>query len=606
MVPGLPEDLTRRPGRPDSLWAVPGNVRAVPRAVSFLRDLAEREGASVLYGQGTWANILSALAARGSATGAVWHIRNDFRPRLKRLVMRGVARACGVRAIVAVSRSAAAPLEGLPMPLHVVENGADLAASDAARNAPDNLRQRLGIPEAAVVACYAGRLLPHKGIHVLMEAARRALRREARLHLVILGDNPGHAARDVRGELQQQASSWGLADRIHVAGWVPAVERALVGLDFVVIPSTCRECCSRSLIESLCLGLPVVASHVGGNPELLQDGVDGLLVPPGDPERLAEALVALASDDVLRRRLATGAFEARRRFDSVTVAAARGGRPPDGREGDGHGDERARPALGAVMRAAAGAVLLLALCGTGCGEPPRQWSIGIYRGTTPFDLTPSGPQPALAAKDLGIDAEFVADPFLFRRDDRLFLFFEAWRRGTKQGDIAWAERTSAGAWRFGGVALDEPFHLSYPFIFEHEGEVYLIPESNIRREVRLYVARPFPSRFELRRVLLSGKHYSDSCLVPLGGALLPLHVARQRHAGALLRRRSRRAIPSSSAEPDRFGGQVLRAPRGAPHRLERPGHTVCPMRPAGLRHVRAGVRGDRAVTHPLRRAARGT
>ena len=98
------------------------------------------------------------------------------------------------------------------------------------------------------------------------------------------------------------------------------MERALVGLDFVVIPSTCRECCSRSLIESLCLGLPVVASHVGGNPELLQDGVDGLLVPPGDPERLAEALVALASDDVLRRRLATGAFEARRRFDSVTVA----------------------------------------------------------------------------------------------------------------------------------------------------------------------------------------------------------------------------------------------------------------------------------------------
>jgi glycosyltransferase involved in cell wall biosynthesis len=101
---------------------------------------------------------------------------------------------------------------------------------------------------------------------------------------------------------------------------MPGVERALATLDFVVIPSTCRECCSRSLIESLCLGLPVVASRVGGNPELLRDGEDGLLVPPGDPERLAEALVTLASDDVLRRRLATGAFEARRRFDSLTVA----------------------------------------------------------------------------------------------------------------------------------------------------------------------------------------------------------------------------------------------------------------------------------------------
>jgi glycosyltransferase involved in cell wall biosynthesis/O-antigen/teichoic acid export membrane protein len=320
VVPGLPEDLTRRPGRPDSLWAVPGNLRAVPGAVSFLRALAEREGAALLYGQGTWANILSALAARGSAAGAVWHIRNDFSPWLKRRVMRGVARVCGVRAIVAVSRSAAAPLQGLPTQLHVVENGADLAASDAARNDPDDLRRRLGIPESAVVACYAGRLLPHKGIYVLMEAARRAMGRSERLHLVVLGDNPGHAARDVRGELQQQASSWGLGDRIHVAGWVPAVERALVALDFVVVPSTCRECCSRSLIESLCLGLPVVASRIGGNPELLDEGGGGLLVPPGDPEGLAEALVALASDSTFRRRLATQAIAARRRFDSLSVA----------------------------------------------------------------------------------------------------------------------------------------------------------------------------------------------------------------------------------------------------------------------------------------------
>jgi glycosyltransferase involved in cell wall biosynthesis len=153
-----------------------------------------------------------------------------------------------------------------------------------------------------------------------MEAARRAMSRNASLHLVILGDNPGHAAGDVRAELEQQAASWGFAERIHLAGWVAAVERALVGLDFVVIPSRCRECGSRSLIESLCLGLPVVASRVGGNPELLHDGADGLLVPPGDPERLADALVALASDAALRRRLAMGAFAARHRFDSLTVA----------------------------------------------------------------------------------------------------------------------------------------------------------------------------------------------------------------------------------------------------------------------------------------------
>ena len=116
------------------------------------------------------------------------------------------------------------------------------------------------------------------------------------------------------------------------------------------------------------------------------------------------------------------------------------------------------------MRAATATVLLLALWRSGCREAPRRWSIGIYRGSTPFDLVPAERNPVLTAADLGMDGEFVADPFLLPRGGRLFLFFEVWRRGTKQGDVAWAERTSAGAWR---VALDEPFHLSYPFVFEH-------------------------------------------------------------------------------------------------------------------------------------------
>jgi hypothetical protein len=157
-------------------------------------------------------------------------------------------------------------------------------------------------------------------------------------------------------------------------------------------------------------------------------------------------------------------------------------------------------------------VLVLALCAAGCREAPRRWSIGVYRGPTPFDLTPESPAPSLTAQDLGIDAEFVADPFLLARGERLFLFFEAWRRGTGQGDIGWAERTSGGAWRFGGITLDEPFHLSYPFVFEHDGEVYMIPESREAREVRLYVARPFPNRFERRAVLLAGR-FADTSLV---------------------------------------------------------------------------------------------
>jgi hypothetical protein len=66
------------------------------------------------------------------------------------------------------------------------------------------------------------------------------------------------------------------------------------------------------------------------------------------------------------------------------------------------------------MRAATGALRLLVLCGTGCREAPRQWSIGVYRGATPFDLVPAERNPVLTVADLGIDGEFVADPFLSR------------------------------------------------------------------------------------------------------------------------------------------------------------------------------------------------
>jgi glycosyltransferase involved in cell wall biosynthesis len=184
--------------------------------------------------------------------------------------------------------------------LHVDFSGSLLMARDE-RDAMEN---------ELALAGYAGRLLPHKGIDVLMEAARLAMRRTPSLHLVVLGGNPTHTGRDVRAELSERAASWGLADRIHLPGWVGDVERALAGLDVAVVPSTCRECCSRALIESLVLGIPVVATRIGGNPELL----------PGDPEGLADALVTLATDAARRGDMAARALEERRRFDSQAVA----------------------------------------------------------------------------------------------------------------------------------------------------------------------------------------------------------------------------------------------------------------------------------------------
>ena len=140
------------------------------------------------------------------------------------------------------------------------------------------------------------------------------------------------------------------------------------------------------------------------------------------------------------------------------------------------------------------------------------WSIAIYEGATPFDLADpvDVSNPVLTGKDvLDIDAAFVADPFMVRKDGRYFMFFEVLNRETGQGDIAYAESVDGKEWDYREVIIDEPFHLSYPCVFEWEDSYYLIPESRADFSVRLYRATEFPEAWEYVGNLLSGYEYVD-------------------------------------------------------------------------------------------------
>jgi hypothetical protein len=143
------------------------------------------------------------------------------------------------------------------------------------------------------------------------------------------------------------------------------------------------------------------------------------------------------------------------------------------------------------------------------------WSIGIYEGSTPFDL--AAPKdisnPVLTGKDVvGVNADFVADPFMVVKDGKYFMFFEVLNRVTAQGDIAYAESTDGRKWDYRRVVIDEKFHLSYPYVFEWKGTYYLVPESNKDLSVRLYKAVRFPEEWEYVGNLLSGYRYVDPSL----------------------------------------------------------------------------------------------
>jgi glycosyltransferase involved in cell wall biosynthesis len=277
----------------------------------------------VLYSHGTWSNYLAALATRHRGTPpVVWHIRNDHSKPATRWAGRALARWADVAAILAVSNAAAEPYRGLPNRCEVILNGVDYHAIERV-STPVALRAELGLPDDAVLVGFAGRLEPHKGIGVLLEAMREAVSRAPQLHLVVLGESARHAAHDQAGELRQKAHAWGIAAHVHLLGYIDGIESHLAALDVVSVPSICKDGCPRTAIESLALGIPLVGSDIGGIPEVIRDGGTGILVPPGDVARLAEALVALAASPELRRHMGTAAAaDARTRFDSRRTAAA--------------------------------------------------------------------------------------------------------------------------------------------------------------------------------------------------------------------------------------------------------------------------------------------
>lgn len=146
----------------------------------------------------------------------------------------------------------------------------------------------------------------------------------------------------------------------------------------------------------------------------------------------------------------------------------------------------------------------------------EQWTIGIYSGESPFALHPAkgSRNPVLRAEDVtDVSARFVADPFLVREDSTWYLFLEVYNNETRQGDLAVATSENARNWEYQQVILDEPFHLSYPYVFKWQNDYYLIPESFETESIRLYKATDFPTQWSFVTTLVDGGDFVDPSIV---------------------------------------------------------------------------------------------
>jgi hypothetical protein len=143
----------------------------------------------------------------------------------------------------------------------------------------------------------------------------------------------------------------------------------------------------------------------------------------------------------------------------------------------------------------------------------KEFSIGIYSGKSPFDVRPAEnvASPVMSARDVNdVPAGFVADPFMVEDGRTWYMFFEVWNNRTNQGDIAVAVSDDLSKWTYKQIVLDEPFHLSYPYVFKWDNEYYMIPESSRAYSIRLYKAVDFPYKWSFVSKLITGNFVDSS------------------------------------------------------------------------------------------------
>ncbi len=243
------------------------------------------------------ADVMGGLAARLAGV-AVIHTRRVDNPEPRwqvalkyRLHDRVIAISEGIGRVLLA--------EGLPpAKLRVVRSAVDFEryAQDCDRRA---ICKRLEVPDGALLIGVIAQLIARKGHRLLIDAAPELIAAHPNLHIRLFGQGALDAA------LRRQIDEAGLNGHIRLAGFREDLAEILPCLDLVVHPAL-MEGLGVSLLQAASAGVPIVASRVGGIPEAVRDGENGLLVPPGDVAALREAIGALLADPERRRALGQG------------------------------------------------------------------------------------------------------------------------------------------------------------------------------------------------------------------------------------------------------------------------------------------------------------
>jgi len=299
------------------------SVNAVAQQVRLARDL-RRSATEIVHAYSFYGNVFAIPPARLAAAPVVIASIRDrgvYLTAAQQAVQRQVCRLADC--VLANADAVGSWLVGQgynPAKIVVIRNGVDL---EPFSHPPDTVRIRheLGVPSGIPLVAVASRLNPLKGIEHFLKAAAIVGRRLPDVRFLVIGET-SPAEGSYLGVLSDLADRLGIRDRVVFTGLRRDVPDLLACAAVSVMPSL-NEALPNVLLESMAAGAPVVSTRVGGTPEVVEDGVTGLLVPPGNAGALARAIDRVLSDPDLAVRLGQSGREfVRRRFSMDAMVRA--------------------------------------------------------------------------------------------------------------------------------------------------------------------------------------------------------------------------------------------------------------------------------------------
>ena len=283
----------------DSLY----NFRAAKLFVQLVQFLC-REQIQIVHTFDFYTSVFAVPAARLAGVPVVLASRRELLNLRTPWQQRAIRVACRLATGVVVnSRAAGQDMAGLEfgsrVRIDLLPNCIDLDEFES-KSSPGEIREKLGLSPRSILIGALGNLRPEKDLETFLLAARGIVDAIPSAEFLVIGDGPAGK------KLKSLANDLHLSQSVHFLGERPDVPDLLAALDILVMTSY-TESFPNAILEAMAMGKPVVATNVGGIPEVVEEGQTGFLVSPRDPKAIADVVLSLCRDSALRMQMGRAA-----------------------------------------------------------------------------------------------------------------------------------------------------------------------------------------------------------------------------------------------------------------------------------------------------------